>query len=489
MIECLTLVLLAGAVAYHSIGIGLVGTGIISALTSAFFFIYFLSPKGLVWGLLCGITFFLGSVTMWLHTTTVPLLFYSDTTVQGTVKSVDRRIDKTLLVIQDQHFEQLVQVTIHSSDDILPGDKVSVFGSIQQPQDFMTSNGRLFGYQAYMQSKSIMGVMTNGTVDMVQPGAISLERIATILRFSIADTFTTYVKFPIDGLLAGIVVGYQGGVPETIQDLFRTTGVLHVLVLSGENITLLAVFLAIALKPVPFRLRIFLTAFSIILVVLISGTGVSAVRAGIMGIIALLAGIAKRSYMPFRALTLSIVFFFFYSPQTIFADPGFHLSVLATIFMIIVLPKIESLFYWLPEKYSLRELVILGICVPLFMLPYTMYFSGLVPLASPMANILMACLTPLMMLCGAAILAVCWLQPIAQLVGILVSWIGDSVLKLLTILNALPQLNTPPIAWWGVLAWYLLFFSIVFRFEIRQFWNDLKNSFLPLTNSSDSKSR
>jgi len=284
------------------------------------------------------------------------------------------------------------------------------------------------------------------------------------------------------------LVGYQGGVPQDIQNLFRTTGVLHVLVLSGENITILAVFLSIILRPLPFRLRSFLTGGAIVLIVLISGAGVSAVRAGIMGIIALSAGLVRRSYVPFRALTLSVLFFFFLSPETLFADPGFHLSVLATIFMIIVLPKIDPLFQWISTKYGLRELVILGLCVPLFILPYTMYFSGLVPLASPLANVVMAVVTPLMMLCGAIVLAVSWLGPIAALVGTILSYIGNIVLKLLEFFNTFPQLNTPPLAWWGVVVIYNIFFIVIFRTELRQFWYEQRNSFLPLTNSSETKS-
>ncbi|MDB5188602.1 MAG: internalization-related competence protein ComEC/Rec2, competence protein ComEC protein [Candidatus Nomurabacteria bacterium] len=493
MIELITVVLLAGAVLYHSIGIPLVGMAIISALTSAFFFIYFLSRKGLVTGLLIGIVLFLGAVTFWYHSNTVTQTFFADRIITGTIKSVDRRLDKTLLVVRDRQFDQLIQVTIHSQNNFLPGDTVKVYGTLQSPQDFMTNTGRLFGYHDYLQSKGIVAIVPIASVTLVSSGNFSLTRFATTLRFHIADIFTRYISFPIDGLAAGMLVGYQGGVPAGIQDLFRTTGVLHVLVLSGENITLLALFLSIILKPLPFKLRSFLTGAAIILIVLISGAGVAAIRAGVMGIIALTGGLVRRSYVPLRALTLSIIFFFFLSPETLFTDPGFHLSVLATIFMIVVVPKIEPLFYWLPEAYHLRELVILAIGVPIFMLPYTMYFSGLVPSASPLANIVMAIITPFMMLGGAIVLACSWISPIAQIVGTTVSFVGDVILKLLAFLNTWPQLNTPPLAWWGVIAIYMIFFSLVFRQEFRQSWYDLtfdvRSTVPPPPNSSEPESR
>jgi competence protein ComEC len=487
MMEAITLLLLFGALLYRT-GIGLLAIGIMSALTSAFFFTYFLSRKSLITGMCIGGIIFIGAFVMRVHEISVPHDFFISRTVTGIVQTVDQRIDKTLLVIKDSQYQKNIQVTVHSKNNFLPGDTVQAYGAIQIPTDFMTDTGRMFSYQAYMQSKNIMAVMPSASLHFVLQGNFSIVRFATIVRFHIAAILTRYISFPIDGLVAGILVGYQGGIPSAMQDLFRTTGVLHVVVLSGENITLLAVFLAMLLRPLPFHIRSILTACAIVLVVLISGAGVSAIRAGIMGIIALSAGMVRRNYIPFRALTISILFFFFYSPETIFVDPGFHLSVLATIFMIIVVPKIELLFSYLPEKYAIRELAMLALCVPIFMLPYTMYFSGLVPLASPFANILMAIVTPLMMLLGATVLAISWIIPVAQVAGILVSWIGNIVISILTVLNKLPQLNAPPLAWWGVIGSYFLFFSIVFRFELRQFLYERRTYFLPPSNSSEPES-
>ncbi len=492
MSEVFTLLLLFGALLYRT-GIGIVTILILSALTSAFFFSNFLSRKALVRSVVMVITIITGAVFMSIHDVHTPQAFFASRIVTGTVESVDRRLDKTLLVVQDNAYHQNIQVTMRSDSAALPGDTVQVKGTIDRPTDFLTDTGRLFPYQQYLASKDIAGTVPIAQVTSIETGhSVSIIRIATIARFHIAELLSRYISFPVDGIIAGMIVGYQGNIPSMLQDLFRTTGVLHVLVLSGENITLLALFLAIVLRSLPFHLRSVLTGVAIVMVVLISGAGVAAIRAGVMGIIALSAGVVRRSYVPFRALTISVLFFFFYAPESIFSDPGFHLSVLATLFMVIVLPKIEPWFQWIPKKYSLRELFMLATCVPLFMLPYTMYFSGLVPTASPFANIMMALMTSILMLSGAVILTVSWLPPLAHLIGTLVSFMGNTVIAVLHILNTLPQLNTPPLAWWGVIAVYLFFFGILFRSELRQFWYDqklqLKSSSLPQTSSSEQES-
>lgn len=482
------MLLLFGALLYRN-GFSLLAIGIISALTSAFFFMNFLSRKALWYGLMIGGVLFAGAAYVSFRTENVSQSFFNRETLSGTVQSVDRELNKTVLVVRDMQYKKLLQIAVRSNTDVLPGDTVSVHGVLEKPEDFLTDTGRLFPYKNYLQSKGIVALVNNASLQRVAKGGFSLNRTGTILRFAIADTFSTYISFPVDGITAGVTSGYQGGIPDYISDLFRTTGVLHVLVLSGENITLLAMFLAIVLRSVPFKLRIALTAAAIVLVVVISGTGVSAVRAGIMGCIALSAGLLRRSYVPLRALTVSVVFFFCYSPSTIFVDPGFHLSVLATIFMIVILPKAKKLFYFLPEKYSIREVAILALCVPLFMLPYTMYFSGLVPLASPAANVLMVIMTPSIMLLGAGLLAVSWLGPIVTLFGLLISWWGTLMLHMLQMLNRLPHVNAPPLAWWGVLLCYAIFFTIVFRKDVLQVWcsftEPVRSSVLPHPSSSE----
>lgn len=467
MIEIYTLLLLSGAVLYHTLQLPLSIIIGLSTLTSAFFFIYFLSRKALLYGLIVGGMVVLGALIVQLREHSVPRNFFSNRLIVGITQSVDRRLDKTVFIIKDKKFNENIQVTTYTRFEVLPGDSIEIAGAVQQPKDFLTDTGRLFPYQKYLASKNIMGTITASESRIISKGNFSLMRTATIARFAIADMFTRYIAFPIDGMVAGMLVGYQGGIPQNVQDLFRTTGVLHVLVLSGENITLLAAFLSILFRALPFKMKTLLTACAIVLIVLISGAGVAAVRAGIMGSIALLAGVTRRKYMPFRALTISVLFFFFISPETIFSDPGFHLSVLATLFMILVFPKLESVFQFLPKRFNIRELATVAVGVPLFMLPYTMYFSGLVPLAAPFANIVVAIMVPFFMLGGAVVLSLSWFAPFVQIIGTLISFVGNTLLKIVEILNTLPQLNAPPLAWWSVTGIYSVLFIMLFYSELR----------------------
>ena len=473
-----------GAVLYSVLHLGLGGSIFFGTLCVVSCAVMFRTIRGALFGMIVGATLVLGSLAVWIHEAPIPPELFGTRAFEATVLSVDRRLESTNLVILDDSFERRLQITTKEQARVLPGDRVSVRVLIQEPQDFTTTTGRVFGYRQYLASKGIVGVGRNAVVALINKGNMSLSRVATQIRFAIADVFGRYVAFPIDGVLAGMVVGYQGGIPQYIQDLFRTTGVLHVLVLSGYNITLLAGFLALLLRGVSFRIRTAVTIGAIALLVLVSGAGIASVRAGIMGSIAFSAGLLVRTYQPIRALCIAYVLFFFLSPGTLFADPGFHLSFLATLFMIAVVPRIEQFFAFIPQTnhIDIRELTILAIGVPIFMLPYTMYFSGLFPVASPLANVVLAIVTPLVMVLGVVLVVVSWIPLLATVVGVCVSFLGNAVIWILLHLNNLPQWNTPPLSGWGISLFYTLILVVIFRGEIMLWLVHARNSFQRRTN-------
>ncbi len=478
MIELVAIAITLGAVLYHSCGFGIAEIGIVGGALTVLTFMIIRSRRGVLLGLLLAGACMLGGIAVWNADAPVPTELYGKRAFEAKVISVNRQLEKTSIIVKDKEFGERIQVGT-TEKGLLPGDSITVRADVEPPEDFVTQTGRLFGYTDYLKSKGISGLAKNAIVVVVKDGGFSLARIATIIRFKIADIFADRIVFPFDGVLAGMIVGYQGGIPSSIQDLFKNTGVLHVLVLSGYNITMLAGFLAILLKGLPMKVRIGITITLIVLLVLISGSGVASVRAGIMGSIALVGSLSLRTYQPMRALVLSYLLFFFISPGTIFADPGFHLSFLATMFMILVLPKVELLFRFIPKTnhIDLRELIMLALSAPIFMLPYTMYFSGNFPLASPVANIVMAVVTPVLSIVGILLIALCWLGPVAAFIGTTISWIGVLILRSLEWSSHMPMWNTPFLAsGWTVLFYAALVF-LLFKKEIILYLVQLRSSF------------
>lgn len=476
---CISLVL--GASLFYSFHLSLGVVGIVSVLWGVLFCFVIRGRKSILLGLALGTTIMLGGLRMWMIPVhEVPL---GNQAFTGVVKTVDERLDKTLLVVRIDKSDTNIQVTLREKQDLLPGDKVSVRGKVELPEDFVTETGRVFDYDQYLNSKGVDAVVGFGQVVKVESGRFSLTKVATQVRSWIAKTLALHINFPVDGIVAGMLVGFQGGIPKYLSDIFRNTGTLHTLVLSGYNITVLAGFLGLLLRRLPFRTKTVLIAVGIAGLVLVSGAGVAAVRAGIMGSIALFAGMTLQNYQALRALLLSALLFFFISPTTIFVDPGFHLSFLATFFIVMILPLLSQGFTFISNKFNIRELIILAVGLPIFMLPYMMYFSGLFPFVSPIANIFLVPIIPMLMLGGLIVITLSFIPFLASIIGGVASVVGVVTIKVLTFFALLPQWQTPFISGLYVALIYAILFAIIFRKQIFIYLGHLRSIFQQLPNS------
>ena len=478
--------LIGGAALFHSGSFSLLDIGFIALLWGVLFCFLSRTKKGLVLGVAMACTVMLGALRMWMipvHEVSLGLPTsgvgrLGNQAFTGTVKSVDERLDKTLLAVKIDSSDFVVQVTLRDKPTLLPGDKVSVRGKVELPEDFVTDTGRTFEYEQYLASRGVDAVVNRGQVVKLESGHISFSRVATTIRFWIAGVLGSYIVFPVDGIVAGMLVGFQGGIPSYLSDIFRYTGTLHTLVLSGYNITVLAGFLGLVLRRVPFRLRTLMIGVGIVTLVLISGAGVAAVRAGIMGTLALLASMTLQNYNVLRALFLSALLFFFIRPLTLFVDPGFHLSFLATLFIITLLPILDKKIHWIPKgKINLRELLILAVGLPIFMLPYMMYFSGLFPLVSPVANIFLVPIIPVLMLGGLCVTVFSFIPFLASVLGVVTGFIGTITITVLTFFATLPQWQTPALSGWCVVLFYILLYGMIFRKEIFIYLAHLRSVF------------
>lgn len=481
MVEIAILFLTLGVILFQVFGLSFFHIILVSIFFGLCVWCWAPSKPGIVAGSAVLLFCILGALLVWSRQEVVQSELFGQRSFEAIVLSTNRELDRTSLVVRDEFYNKRIQVSVYETLSLLPGDILSISGVVEAPEDFVTDTGRLFEYKNYLESKGIAAVMYDPEISVVQEGGFGIRRIAANTRYVLAELFTRFVSFPIDGITAGMLLGYQGGIPKETEELFRTTGVLHVLVLSGYNITLLGGFIGVILRSVPTRIRTVLIFFAVVFLVLVSGAGVASVRAGVMGSIALLATLSLQEYNAFRSLLISFIAFFFWSPTTLFYDPGFHLSFLATFCMITVIPKVEWLFLFIPKTLylNIRELVMLGVLMPVFMLPYLMYFAGSAPLSAVPANILLGVATPLVMLMGSVILITSVLIPIASVLGTALSFIGTIVIRALELFAALPTYNTPGLPAWGVIGIYAVFFLTLFTRELVEFIARVRKTLQP----------
>lgn len=131
-------------------------------------------------------------------------------------------------------------------------------------------------------------------------------------------------------LARGFVLGEDGGIDERTKEDFRRAGLSHLLAVSGQNVTLLALLAMplMAALGIPLRERLVWVLGLIAVYVPLAGAGPSIQRAGVMGAAGVVATLAGRRASRLYALLLAFGVTLAIDPG-VAADIGWQLSFAA----------------------------------------------------------------------------------------------------------------------------------------------------------------
>jgi competence protein ComEC len=247
-------------------------------------------------------------------------------------------------------------------------------------------------------------------------------RAAAAVRQSLRDSVA---HRPADqrALVPALVVGDDAGLDPGLEDDFRTTGLTHLLAVSGTNLTLVVGFLLVVARWCRVRGRwlYVVGAVGILGFVLLARTEPSVLRAAVMGSVALIAMGSNGRQRGLRALGTAVLVLVYVDPG-LAVEAGFALSVLATGGILALAPVWrDALARWLPTWVA--EAVAVPSAAQLACTPVVAAISGQVSIVAVAANLLVAPVvgpaTVLGLAGGLAGLLWDWL---AELLGTLAAW-------------------------------------------------------------------
>lgn len=326
------------------------------------------------------------------------------------------------------------------------GDELNIKCKLQRPEAMPD-----FRYDMFMAKQGIFLTCYQPIIEKVGEGngSIVLSGIYKI-KNSVAKKVNQLWPEPYASFMAGLLYGYRGGLGQ-LSDSFNRTGITHIIAISGYNISIIGIVLLSIMSYlyIPRKKAFWLVVSGIVLFVIFAGTGGSVVRAGIMGILVLLAKQVGRLSRIFNVMIFTAVVMILYNPLILVWDAGFQLSFLAMIGLVYLSPMIGSLIPTTPRgEGSLSNtakkakgiavfiskvkgsLVSLGIIETLsaiiITLPLILYQFGRLSIVAPVVNILILWIIPFLMLFGfLAVLFSYIFYPLGQVVA----WIGLVGLK------------------------------------------------------------
>lgn len=281
------------------------------------------------------------------------------------------------------------------------GDEVEVSGELARPESFVTDTGREFDYAAYLRKDGVFYTISFSDVILISQNNGSLVK-RHLLRFKekFLSSIEHLIPAPQSSLLSGLLLGVRESLGSNLENAFIATGLIHIVVLSGYNVTIVAEAIVKMLSFVSITFGTYVGAASVALFALIAGGGASIVRASIMAIIALSARTLGRGYDVGRALMLAGVGMVYHNPHILVFDISFQLSFIATIGIVYFSPLFEKTFSFLPERFGIREVAVSSIGVQIFVLPFLLWKIGTLSIIAPISNILVLPFVPPTMLFG-----------------------------------------------------------------------------------------
>jgi competence protein ComEC len=265
------------------------------------------------------------------------------------------------------------------------GDEVVLVGRL----------GPLAGAAQRWADRHVVGVLTVHAVIGLAPSHDPLVLVADRTRDAILAGGVA-LEPTVRGLVAGFLVGDDRGLPDTVRDEFRASGLSHLLVVSGANLAFVLALVRPALRRLSSRGRLVGSLATVVLFGSITRWEPSVVRAAAMASIALVAAAAGRPQPGMRVLALAVSASLLLDPFLL-VSIGFLLSVGASTGILLLARPIASR---LRGPRVVVEPLAVTAAAQIGVLPVSLPVFGSVPLVALPANLLAAPAAGPLTICG-----------------------------------------------------------------------------------------
>jgi len=338
--------------------------------------------------------FALGAVRLQLESDNAIKPFLEDlvgdqVALEGVVtRDPEVRANSVHLYVKTEH--GLILATTESGGDWRYGDLVFLQGTLKRPESFETDLGRTFNYPGYLLAQRVSYMISYAKVNRkaADQGSALVGRLFD-LKHAFMRRIEVYLPEPSAGLGEGLLLGVKQSLGEELEQTFRRTGIIHIVVLSGYNIMIVVYFILYLCRSfLSKRISTFFGILAIVAFAVLVGMGATVIRASIMAVLLLVVGLTGRIYLALNGLLLAGVLMLLWNPYSLAFDVGFQLSFLATLGLILLTPHLEERLQWMPSAFKLREFLVATVVTQLFVLPLLLYQIGEFSAVAIIVNVL-----------------------------------------------------------------------------------------------------
>jgi competence protein ComEC len=384
------------------------------------------------------------------------------------IKEPDVREKAAHLYVQVE--SDTILVTTDRYVNVSYGDEVQVVGTLEEPESFASELGREFNYPAYLLARGVEYQISFANIELVSSGNGSrFISYLFIIKHTLMRSIEALLVEPQAGLGEGLLLGVKQALGEELEAAFRTSGIIHIVVLSGQNVMLVVMFTGFVLSFfLPKRAQLAVGLALVTCFALMVGLSATVMRASLMAGLIIIAQFLGRTYDLTRGLLFAGAFMVLINPYVLLYDLGFQFSFMATLGLILIAPKFETFISDGFSKFSIKDFIVATLATQVAVLPLLLYHIGEVSLVAVAVNVLVMPIVPLAMLstflAGAVgVVSTTLALPFAFVAHVVLSYIIQVALFFSSV--PLASVVVPPFPAYGVFALYVLIGLLVWKLQ------------------------
>ncbi|MCA9343806.1 MAG: ComEC/Rec2 family competence protein [Candidatus Nomurabacteria bacterium] len=232
-------------------------------------------------------------------------------------------------------------------------------------------------------------------ISLVSSGINKIDQ----LRRNFATGLQNVLPEPLASLGLGILIGQRSGIPKDLTEQLREVGLIHIVAVSGYNLTIIVYFAQRLLQKRSRFQATIIPGMLVVVFLLITGFSPSIIRASVVSFISLFMWYFGRQIRPILLILLSAVVTAGWNPLYIWSSVGWYLSFSAFFGILILSPLILSNFFSPKHNEKLiPQLISETISAQICTIPILLYVFHSFSVVSLLANILVVPLIPFVMM-------------------------------------------------------------------------------------------
>ncbi len=298
--------------------------------------------------------------------------------VSGQIYRKEKSSNGQILYLKDasvqhqNHKLEKIKITVYDKENknVALGNRVFVSGTLRffdVPRNFGNYHQKF-----YYEKQGISMSVFSGKLKMLSRKVWKVRNQLAVFREKCHRIVCETLGAEKGGMISAILLGEKSEVNSKWKELYQVNGIGHILAISGLHLSFIGNLFYSGLRKAGMSCKAAggVVGFFLVLYTVMTGAGVSTLRALIMFLIKIGADIAGRVYDLPTSLGMAAAIIVCWRPQYVF-DAGFLLSFGAVLGIILLKPVLEKLF---PCEKKWLESIYFSLAIQLFLFPITLYF-------------------------------------------------------------------------------------------------------------------